>query len=355
MAFLPYIENNSILIFVAIILRAGQGFFRMYVVVPSTIIFVILYPKERVRYVGYKEWAINIGWALGPVLGLVMYSFVGYVWTFVLIGTWNLIFIPLMIILAPEGIDSNDDEGAERSEERIIENEGNQKISIFALAKDRLIVWSWIAQILVSLAYSYFEPALSFRIAQFTDSYAIQGVVFGSFAAGFAANSIIAPYFTKYMDPLKTIALGLLSWGLSNFLVGPNSFLPQHLILIAIGLFLSGCTMIVVIINSLPVMLERSDLIFPLNKREASDHWSSMYSMCYCIGMFVGPIYCGYIKNSFGYQTSCDIMAISLIAYSIIFYFLCIYNHESSPKFKPVISNLPNVENEEQELVQKIL
>lgn len=55
MAFLPYIENNSILIFVAIILRAGQGFFRMYVVVPSTIIFVILYPKERVRYVGYKE------------------------------------------------------------------------------------------------------------------------------------------------------------------------------------------------------------------------------------------------------------------------------------------------------------
>ena len=69
-----------------------------------------------------------------------MYSFVGYVWTFVLIGTWNLIFIPLMIMLAPEGIDSNDDEGAERSEERSIENEGNQKISIFALAKDRLIV-----------------------------------------------------------------------------------------------------------------------------------------------------------------------------------------------------------------------
>ena len=69
-----------------------------------------------------------------------MYSFVGYVWTFVLIGTWNLIFIPLMIMLSPEGIDSNDDEGAERSEERSIENEGNQKISIFALAKDRLIV-----------------------------------------------------------------------------------------------------------------------------------------------------------------------------------------------------------------------
>ena len=71
------------MIFVAILLRTGQVFFRILSFL--MINHYYLYPNDRGRHLGYKEWACNVGWEIGPVMGLVMYSFLDYISTFVLI------------------------------------------------------------------------------------------------------------------------------------------------------------------------------------------------------------------------------------------------------------------------------
>ena len=224
---------------------------------------------------------------------------------FLIVGLSFLIFFPLMKATLPDGINESDD-----SASNLINNPNNgsnaseesQKISYFQLFSDPVIFLSSVGLILISSTLTYIDPILSFRLQEFTDSLKIQSFVFSCAILGYSLNSLVVPFLAKYMSPIKLIGIGLLSCGLSNFLVGPSTILPNSIVIMTIGLLVSGLTMVLAIVPQLPLWLERAELKFPDQAREASDMLSSIYSATFSFGQFLGPVYGGYLKEILGYR-----------------------------------------------------
>ena len=59
-------------------------------------------------YLGLMEGAMSIGIGLGPILGSVLYELVGFVYLFVIIGAFHFAYIPVMMLVKPPDIDSDD-------------------------------------------------------------------------------------------------------------------------------------------------------------------------------------------------------------------------------------------------------
>ena len=118
---------------------------------------------------------------------------------------------------------------------------------------------------------TYFEPILSFRVAEFTKSIFIQGFMYSIFVGGIATMSLIFPYFSQLIDPIYMISLGLLLCGLSNFLVGPSTLLPNNLILMGSGLFLCGLTLVLCTNPQVPIMLGQVQKMFPFSYKHKTN------------------------------------------------------------------------------------
>ena len=130
MGVLPYIQSNMAMISVAMILRAGQGFFRVFVIVPMISIINITQPKDRMKYIGYSESAMQIGIGIGPIIGSILYGLVGFSLTFVIIGIYHIFYIPVLMTVMPADIDSNSEETIGLTENKdIIEEDVNSEVS----------------------------------------------------------------------------------------------------------------------------------------------------------------------------------------------------------------------------------
>ena len=128
-----------------------------------------------------------------------------------------------------------------------------------------------IAEFVGYIAFSYFEPLLSFRVAELTDSVFIQGLMFSLLVAGMSIMALIIPLLSKLMSNVHMISVRLFLCGLSNFFVGPSILLPNSLILMGFGLFFSGFTMMIASIPQLQIMISLTEKMFPFETRKASD------------------------------------------------------------------------------------
>ena len=97
----------------------------------------------------------------------------------------------------------------EEDEDLDSQSEIESNISYYKLLSDPLIFLSLIAQVLFIAAFSYFEPLLSFRLDDFTNSVIIQGLVFSFLVLGYAIMALFVPYFSKFVSPVKLITFAL--------------------------------------------------------------------------------------------------------------------------------------------------
>ena len=124
---------------------------------------------------------------------------------------------------------------------------------------------------MISFAYAYFEPVLSFRVHEFTDSAYIEGLVFTGVAIGFAVMALFVSYIVQCISDVTTVTVGLFLAGLSNFLVGPSTLLPNSLILITLGLYLLGFTIALSNVPIISMMIKQAESRFPYEKRKTAD------------------------------------------------------------------------------------
>ena len=198
------------MIIAILILRGIQGFTRMFSGVSCRSLLAILQPDEEILYMGYYEAAMNIGTGIGPVLGALLYELLGFRYIFMILGWYHLIYVPLMILFIPSDIDSDQDDMKSLVLDRRSDLQAEPKISISRLYCNKLVLLLSIAEILAYFAYSYFEPLLSFRVAEFTESVYIQGLMYSIFIVGITVMALTAPYISKLIHPIHMIFLGLL-------------------------------------------------------------------------------------------------------------------------------------------------
>ena len=310
------------MIIAGIVTRLVQGFFKTFIQAPSISMIMITNSNEKVRYMAYIEICLCTGNAIGPVIGSFIYSYLGFLYMFLILGSVFLLYIPLMKFLLPNGIDEDGGDTSELIENQHQDQDNNveQQIGYTKLLSDPIILMLTITQTLTVIDSWYFEPLLSFRVQEFTDSVKIQGIMFGCVVMGYCTMWFIVPYFAKSINQMYLINLGVLLCGWANFLVGPSKFLPDNIYIMAVGLFLLGVTGSFVYLPQIAIMIERSKFRFPSQARKLSDMWSSIFTGTFSLGLFLGPIYGGYVKEIIGYRNLCTLSAIILVAYSFIFY-----------------------------------
>ena len=246
---------------------------------------------------------MNLGTCIGPVVGIVLYKLFGFVYMFVIIGLFHLIFLPLMFIFMPRDIDTDNEETAELIQTERSDIEQIPKISIYTLIFDPLIFLLCMSELISFFSSTYYEPLLSFRLAELTDSDFISSSMFFLYTVGMLIMCILIMCLQRVIDPFNMIILGLLTCGLFNFLVGPSTLLPNSLILLANGLFFSGATMILCSVPQLSMMANHIETKYRSGAHQASDSSSNIYTFVYSAGQSLGPI-CGGVLNHFvGYRT----------------------------------------------------
>ena len=65
---------------------------------------MILHPDEKIEFAAMFESFLSIGFALGPLIGSVLYYLVGYFLMFAVVSMFFLIFIIPLIITMPSNI-----------------------------------------------------------------------------------------------------------------------------------------------------------------------------------------------------------------------------------------------------------
>ena len=85
-------------------------------------------------------------------------------------------------------------------------------------------------------------------------------------------------------------------------MVGPSTLLPDNLIIMAVGLILTGMSISFCFVLQIPIMLERAEHKFPAQSRQASDYISNIFNAAFSLGMFFGPVYGGYMTEFVGYR-----------------------------------------------------
>ena len=206
--FVTLIKDNTIMVTVAMILRASQGFTRALTLIPCRSLLAIIEPRDKIRYMGLLEAASAVGEGMGPIIGSFLYKLVGFVFMFVILGCFHFIYIPLMMYFMPNNIDS-DQEATTLIKSNTAVSE-DSKISFFKLITNRLIIQCSISNFLAHIAYCYVEPVLSFRIAEFTDSVYVTGFMCSILIAGMMSMALVIPFLSKIIDPINLISLGLL-------------------------------------------------------------------------------------------------------------------------------------------------
>ena len=67
-------------------------------------------PYILCSFFGYHDVAVSIGDSLGPVVGSILYKFFGFIYMFMILGGFHFIYIPLMALVMPKDIDSENEE-----------------------------------------------------------------------------------------------------------------------------------------------------------------------------------------------------------------------------------------------------
>ena len=166
---------------------------------------------------------------------------------------------------------------------------------------------------------SYFEPLLSFRVAEFTDSTYIQALMFTVFVLGISTMALSLSCLSKVISLVRINLTGLVLGGIANLFVGPCHLFPNSLIIMGFGLYFSGMATVLCSAPSIIIMLNEAKNVSS-EARKASDICSSILVLNHRTGLLIGPMYGGFMNYLVGFRTTCEIVAVILLTYAAIFY-----------------------------------
>ena len=104
---------------------------------------------------------------------------------------------------------------------------------------------------------------------------------------------------------------------------GPAEFLPDSLILMAIGNLLTGYAMCYQSCLSLAEMTKRAKELCPDEKERCGDYCAAIFNTSLGIGQTVGPIYGAYFTEIVGFQGTQDIVSFLCLVLAVLYFFIC--------------------------------
>ena len=91
LGWIAVIKNAEMFKYVAVVVRFFQGLGDILLQVTSYTVITTVFSDNVMKYISYIEITVGLGLGLGPALGSVIDTQVGYEWTMYIFGFLNLI------------------------------------------------------------------------------------------------------------------------------------------------------------------------------------------------------------------------------------------------------------------------
>ena len=87
------------------------------------------------------------------------------------------------------------------------------------------------------------------------------------------------------------------------------------------GLFVSGITSAFVVVPAIPEMLYEVEENYPESQRDkVNDLTASIFNIGFNLGEIIGPTLGNALYEALGWKTTCDIIALSMLLYSLLYF-----------------------------------
>ena len=107
----------------------------------------------------------------------------------------------------------------------------------------------------------------------------------------------------------------------SFFLLGPEQSLglPRQLWIICLGCIIYGIGSALVLGPAMPEFLNLGLLVYPNDKEALGDMASGIYSSCWSLGEFIGPVLGGLLNDNVGFESGASGFAVAGLVYLVIY------------------------------------
>ena len=107
------ISNAQTFKYVAVVVRFFQGLGDILLQVTSYTVITTVFSDDVMKYISYIEITVGLGLGLGPALGSVICTQVGYQWTMYIFGFLNLVGMIICQFYIPKELNNSPKEAAE--------------------------------------------------------------------------------------------------------------------------------------------------------------------------------------------------------------------------------------------------
>lgn len=208
-------------------------------------VLTYIFAEDRERYLGYGEAVTGLGQCIGPIVGSLMFSRIGMLWTFIIfaiiimiIGIFGFIFIPNSL---NQKFSDSDSEVHERMSAKAEEN--SKVVSYSWFLYNRRAVFAFVS-VAAMTVFCQFPSA--FMVIALTNEFNIDtqyhGYVLAVPALFYVLSSFACSAAIDYLPMRLFMLIGFLIQATSLVLLGPSSIfnLPQYFWLYMIGYAVLG-------------------------------------------------------------------------------------------------------------------
>ena len=197
---LHLIDDPSLYIVLALIIRLMQGFASSMIQTTIYSICTNFYPDKKEALVGYLEAVTGVGLILGPLIGSFLYSYGGFSFTFYAFGSLFIVFSMFINFIIPSKVNHvQPDIRADLDGYRILNSSKRFKkpIGYLTLLKETRFIFAAFSAALGYFLYGFMEPILAFRLDQFNLSQLQIGLFFTILPVFYIPTSIVVQYVPK--------------------------------------------------------------------------------------------------------------------------------------------------------------
>jgi MFS family permease len=187
-----------------------------------------------------------------------------------------------------------------------------------------------LAATCLSMMFTIFvDPILAVGMKRnFGTTNEMVGLIFLFSSVTYIIGASLSSWMSGRMHRRYVILTAFLLMCIQNVLIGPSAILglPNEEILVAAGVTMTGlclCLVLVPTVSEIIEILERPNTYDP---KDVSDQTSGLYNSMCNLGSLLCPLFAGGLNDLFGYRFTCDIVLISTVTFTLLFYFTMVFN-----------------------------
>jgi len=200
-----------------------------------------------------------------------------------------------------------------------------ETVDIKSFIKMPKFVFLCLALSIASMSFSIFDPVLATRLAEFNVGPNFIGFFFCIGACVYFLMALTVGTYAKRYNQIVFVTAGLTLLPFAYWLIGPSLFLhfPNKLFLIPFGQIFLGTGGALILIPMIPAFLSCTKDKVPQTEEsiaELKDKISGIWNSMGGFGSILGPILGGSLVTLTGYRTMCDLMALFVIVFGVLFF-----------------------------------